>query len=75
MENQYGDLWVAYNRIQNKPTVLKFLKIFDSENILNGLFVNRVLEGQESSESIVPRAESMLSLGDILFQYVSNVLG
>ena len=34
-ENQYNDLRFAYNRIQNKPTALKFLKMLDSENILN----------------------------------------
>ena len=34
-ENMYDDLGVAYNRIQNKPMALQFLKMFDSEKILN----------------------------------------
>ena len=35
LENKDDDLGVVYNIIQNKPMALQFLKMFDSEKILN----------------------------------------
>ena len=62
--NKYDDLGVAHKIIHNKPMALQFLKMFDSENILNQSFVERVLEGREMS-----------SLGNISRRDVSNLLG
>ena len=42
-KNQYYNIGVPYNRIQNNPTALQFLKMFESGNILNQSFIDRVL--------------------------------
>ena len=54
LENHYDDIGVAYNRIHNKPRELQVLKMSDSESFLSRSFVDRVLEGREISDSIVP---------------------